>query len=379
MKILIVDDQVSNRLLLKKMLSKKYDLLFAENGVQALEVVAEQEPELIIMDVMMPVMDGIEATRLIREQCTEKWVPIIILSALKDEDNVVEGLTVGADDYLTKPFNQQILFTKIKTLQRSIEMQKNILLTNQKLKEYQQKNEIEHAFTKDIFDQLIKTKDLEDTAVDYWVFPSKCFSGDLISIKRISPEHFYFIVADASGHGLAASMPTIIVNQVFQSMTKKQFLVSSIAKEINHRLRIDMPCGRFVALAIGMLDSHNKTIEVWNGGIPELLLINKEGEIIHSFKSKHVFSGVLADNEFEQKTEIWRWTESCELFAYSDGVTDVLDKTGNAFGEARLFEALLQKHTGEYERIKYLKDKVLVFMDEEQEQDDVSCLSIRCD
>lgn len=379
MKILIVDDQSSNRMLLKKMLTKKYDLFFAENGVQAIELLAEQEPDLILMDVMMPVMDGIEATRLIREQCTEKWLPIIILSALKDEENIVAGLTVGADDYLTKPFNQKILFTKIKTMERSIEMQKNILLANQKLKEYQQKNEIEHAFTKDIFDQLIKTKDLEDTAIDYWLFPSKCFSGDLISIKRISPECFYFIIADASGHGLAASMPTIIVNQVFQSMTEQQFLVSGIAKEINLRLRIDIPCGRFVALAIGKLDSHNKTIEVWNGGIPELVAINKESDVIHGFKSKHVFSGVLADKEFDPKTEIWRWTEACELFAYSDGVTDVLDKTGNIFGEARLFETLLQKNIGGRERIKYLKDKVLAFMDEEQEQDDVSCLSIRCD
>jgi len=380
MRILIVDDLDSNRVLLKKMLSNHEELFYAKNGLEAIELFSKQQPDLILMDILMPEMDGIEATRLIRQQCTEKWVPIIILSALADEKSIVSGLQIGADDYLTKPFNQEILHAKIASIHRTLALQNNILQANQALKEYQCKNEQEHAFTKDIFDHLIKNKELSDVAVDFWLHPSKCFSGDLISFKRINPERTYFIVADSMGHGLAASISTIIVNQVFQSMTEKNFLVSSIAKEINHRLRTDIPSGRFVALAVGILDNHNKVVEIWNGGLPEIMVINKSHELIHGFKSQHVFSGVMADNEFDEKTEIWQWTEACELFAYSDGVTDVLDKDNNAFGEHRLQTILLQQNNiNEPSRIDSLKANLLAFMDKEKEQDDISCLSIHCD
>jgi len=377
MKILIVDDQESNRLLVAKTLAKSHEFLFAEDGIQAVELAIQEEPDLVLMDVMMPVMDGIEAILEIREKHTQKWMPIVILSALTDEEKIIAGLSAGADDYLTKPLNREMLLAKVNTMQRSILMQKNLLEANKQLTEYQQKNEVEHTFTKDIFDQLIKYKDFQDERINYWLCPSKCFSGDLISIKRICPERLYFMVADATGHGLAASLPTIIVNQVFQSMTGKQFLVSSIAKEINHRLRVDIPSGRFVALAIGMLDMRNKTVEIWNGGLPELIAINNNGEIAHRFESKHVASGILDNNHFDETTDIWQWTEPCELFSHTDGVTDVLDQENKEFGESRVFDVLLQHPPGE--RLAALKAEVINFMDNEQEQDDVSCLSILCD
>jgi len=377
MNILIVDDQLSNRVMMKKMLSGNYHLSLVDNGADAIELVAQEEPDLVLMDVMMPGMNGIETTRAIREKFTKKWIPIVILSALADEESIVAGLNAGADDYITKPVNKIILLAKLATMQRSIAMQKKLLIANKQLKKYQQENEIEQAFTKDVFDRLIQNEGEQDQQVDSWVLPSKCFSGDLLSFKRISPERVYFIIADSTGHGLAAAVPTIIVNQVFQAMTEKHFLVSSIAKEINHRLRVDLPVGRFVALAIGMVDKHNKTIEIWNGGLPDIQLISDNSESLHNFKSKHVFSGVLGNNDFDDKTECWQWTEACELIAYTDGVTDVVDSVGNMAGMQFLLESL--KEQANSKRIRQLKNKILAFMDSEQEQDDVSCLSIRCE
>jgi len=85
MKILIVDDLPANRLLVAKTLTKNHEFLYAENGLQAVELAIQEEPDLILMDVMMPEMDGIEATVKIREQYTHKWMPIVILSALVNE------------------------------------------------------------------------------------------------------------------------------------------------------------------------------------------------------------------------------------------------------------------------------------------------------
>ncbi len=376
MNLLIVDDNPANRTLVAKILAKNHTFFFAEDGKQAIATVFREEPDLVLMDVLMPNMDGITATQKIREQYTKKWLPIILLSALHDEDKIIEGLNAGADDYLTKPINPCILLAKIKAIQHALNMQNKLLTVNKQLLDYQQHNEIEHALTQDIFNQLIQYKDFHDDRIHFWIKPSKGFSGDLISIKRISPTRFYFLMADATGHGLAASLPTIIVNQVFQSMTEKQFLVSSIAKEINHRLRTDIPLGRFVALAIGLLDTSHHTIEVWNGGLPDLLLINDSGKLIHHFQSRHVAAGIVENSRFDEATEIFFCAEACELFAYTDGITDVMNSHQNEFGEQQLINILLQNKAGE--RLVSIKNAVLDFMDTEREQDDISCLSIRC-
>ena len=112
-KILVCDDDedIANAIEIY-LTTEGYEVKKASNGMEALELIRKEDIKLILMDVMMPVMDGIKATMKIRE---EKNIPIIILSAKSEEYDKVTGLNIGADDYLTKPFNPLELIARVKS------------------------------------------------------------------------------------------------------------------------------------------------------------------------------------------------------------------------------------------------------------------------
>lgn len=112
--ILIVDDVDANILLLKLLISKAgYKTLTAYTGRDALEIVDKQRPDLILLDIMMPIMDGHEVARRLKELPDKADIPIIFLSALNSTEDIVQGFKLGAADYVSKPFNKEELLTRI--------------------------------------------------------------------------------------------------------------------------------------------------------------------------------------------------------------------------------------------------------------------------
>ncbi|MBD9359155.1 PP2C family protein-serine/threonine phosphatase [Methylomonas fluvii] len=377
MKILVVDDFYENRLLLDKLLSKmQHEVILVENGEQAVKSLASVNPDLILMDIMMPVMDGLEAIKAIRQLTQDKWVPIFVLSALADDQNVLDGLQAGADDYLQKPFNRAILAAKLGSVQRVIDMQNLIIADTQLLKAYRDENEAEQQFLQSIFERLIKQSDLKDDHLQFWLLPAKLFSGDLICARRVSKQQIYFMLADSTGHGLAAALPTVIVNQAFQAMTKKGLAVPIIVREINRLVHSQMPTGRFVALVLGMIDGEKKSVELWNGGLPDVYVLDGEGNPAHTFRSSHPSAGVLDNRQFDDTCEIWHWREACELFMYSDGLTDAQDPDGDLFGQERVLQILRTAPPGA--EVAAIQQALEAHMLNREAQDDISCMAIRC-
>ncbi|MBD9358348.1 PP2C family protein-serine/threonine phosphatase [Methylomonas albis] len=377
MKILVVDDMSENRLLLDKLLSRmQHEVVSVENGAQAVALLDSVNPDLILMDIMMPVMDGLEAIKAIRALSRDKWLPIFVLSALADDQNVLDGLQAGADDYLQKPFNRAILAAKLSSVQRAIDMQNVIIADAQQLKAYRDDNEEEQRFLQSIFERLIKQSDLKDDHLQFWLLPAKRFSGDLICARRISRQQIYFMLADSTGHGLAAALPTVIVNQAFQAMTKKGLAVPIIVREINRLLHSQMPPGRFVALVLGMVDGEKKSVELWNGGLPDVFALDSQGNPAHAFRSTHPSAGILDSREFDDSCEIWHWRDTCELFMYSDGLTDAVDPDGQFFGQERVMQTLRQAPPGA--KVATIQQALEAHMANHEAQDDISCMAIHC-
>jgi len=124
MKVLAVDDNRTNLHILQIFLKKLgHDVILAENGEEAVRKFETELPDLVLLDIMMPVMDGFEAARRIKAMTRDRWTPVIFLSALNRDENLVEGLDAGADDYLTKPINFVVLEAKLRSMQRSLAMQ----------------------------------------------------------------------------------------------------------------------------------------------------------------------------------------------------------------------------------------------------------------
>jgi two-component system KDP operon response regulator KdpE len=118
--ILIVDDEARMRRFMRMNLELEgYRVIEAEDGMEAIDRVREDLPALVVMDVMMPQIDGFEALRLIREVSN---VPVIMLTVRSEEDDVIKGLDLGADDYITKPFSSRVLASRIRSALRRAEI-----------------------------------------------------------------------------------------------------------------------------------------------------------------------------------------------------------------------------------------------------------------
>ena len=114
-KLLVVDDVQTNVLLLKALLSKEgYGILVANNGQEALEVIRNENPDLILLDVMMPGMDGFEVAERLKSEEYRCEIPIIFLTALDDTQSIVNGFKLGAGDFISKPFRKEELMVRIK-------------------------------------------------------------------------------------------------------------------------------------------------------------------------------------------------------------------------------------------------------------------------
>lgn len=131
-RILVVDDLLPNRRLLEaKLKSEYYEVDTAENGKLALEAIKKNPPDIVLLDVMMPEMDGFEACQHIKENPDTAHIPVVMVTALSDPQDRVQGLSVGADDFLTKPINDLALFARIRSLVRLKNMLDELMLRGQ--------------------------------------------------------------------------------------------------------------------------------------------------------------------------------------------------------------------------------------------------------
>lgn len=134
--VLIVDDNVNNLKVLGNQLKEFYKTAVALNGIEAVNFISNKIPDLVLLDIMMPEMDGFEACNVLKKNPETKDIPIIFLSAKIDKDSIVKGFDLGAADYITKPFNQSELLARVKThlsLKNALDTQKKMVLEKQAL------------------------------------------------------------------------------------------------------------------------------------------------------------------------------------------------------------------------------------------------------
>jgi CheY-like chemotaxis protein len=378
--ILIVEDDKRSLTLLRKFIeSLNHNVRFAENGEIAYQKFLESKPDLILTDLNMPVVNGKSLIKKIRADHSDDisvWVSIIILSAYGEEGDIIDGLDSGADDYLTKPINLRILRAKISAVQRNVLLQKSNAESLKALEKLNHSMESEQILAKKLADQILNNGDLIEANFSHWLCPAAQLSGDFITAKRVGNK-LYVMVADSTGHGLAAALPTLAMARSFNTMSERGFSIETIVAEINRDSSEILPVDRFVAAAIFMVDLRHKIIECWNGGFPTALVLDNEGNVIHEFKSNHLALSILNEEKFNADTEIFYWSDACQLITFSDGLIDAEEPMGKRFGDEHFMNVLAASE--KQNRFENLKQAVLQHIDADRSTDDILLAIIDCD
>ena len=374
---LVVDDSVMQCKVLSVLLKEEgYRVFTANDGARAVAMYVKYKPDLVLMDINMPIMNGLELIEKVRENQTETWVPIIVLSALGDEEDIIRGLETGADDYLSKPINLSILRSKIKSMQKMISLQSINKHTKEELRQANDDLEQEQQLAKNLADNILSQGNIEHPCLEYWLCAAKHFSGDLIGASQTSDGRLHIMVADSSGHGLSAALPTLAVAKIFHTMSEKGFSIPSIVAEMNLATKAMLPEDRFVAAALFSIDFHQKAIECWNGGLPAALVVDNSGEIVHEFKSENLAISILASEKFNSRTTTYNWDDTCELIVYTDGLIEAENLSGEQFGLPALLSVIKSNSLGN--RLQVIKQQTMNHLDAEQGEDDISLLAIKC-
>lgn len=329
LKILVADDTLTNIKQLEAVARKLgHEVVVAMDGIEAIEKFRSEAPDLIFMDIMMPRMDGIEAVRRIRELPCDHWVPIVFFSALDGIADILKGLETGGDDYLVKPANLHVMRAKINGYARALAMQEQSRRYARELAAWREDAEEQSQLGQYIIGRLLDSDGLRDPMVQWLNTPAESFSGDLVCATRGPGDILYVMLADAAGHGLSAALTALPLTQVFHGMAVKGFPVHTIAEELNGKLKAFLPIDRFVAASLAMVDTRNQTIEIWNGGNPDVLFVDDDGHVSMRWPSRHPPLGILPPALFSSTTEVVNYSQPGEMILFSDGIIEAENPLG---------------------------------------------------
>ncbi|RMD64315.1 fused response regulator/phosphatase, partial [Candidatus Parcubacteria bacterium] len=311
LKALIVDDDRSNLLLLKAILSREgCTVLMAENGREAVEVFEREQPDMVLMDVVMPVMDGYEATRLIKARAGGRFVPVIFLTVMEDEEALAQCVACGGDDFLTKPYNRVILKAKIAALERIRQLYTILKFHHDHLQQ-------EYEVAEKLFTHIVHPGCLEAANIRYLVSPKALFNGDLLLATQRPSGGVHVMLGDFTGHGLPAAIGAIPVSDIFYTMTAKGCDIEDIIAEVNQKLRSILPTGLFLAACFLELDATYRTLAVWNGGMPDVLIRRSTGGKLKRCASRHLPLGVVDTPRVNKRMEVVRVAPGDRIYLYS--------------------------------------------------------------
>lgn len=377
MKILIADDNASDRLLLSKIISKQgHTVVEAENGKLAIDVFVKEAPDIILMDVLMPELDGKEAAKEIKQIAGEDLVPIIFLTSLVDAQSLADCLESGGDDFLTKPYNHIILkakidaFVRMRTMNATLQKQRDTIIENNQHMLHEQ-----HV-AKAVFDNVAHSGCLNADNIKYMLSPLAVFNGDVLLAAHKPSDGMHVFLGDFTGHGLPAAIGAMPVAEIFYGMTAKGFGIRDILREINQKLKSILPVGFFCCSAVVDLSFTKRSFSVWMGGVPDSFLLSDQGKKLEMIQSRHLPLGVLSNEQFDDEMSEHPMEAGDRIYMWSDGIVEARNSESEMFGEDRL-KAIFQNNTPPDQLFEVVKRKVSEFVGESERDDDTTIIELK--
>lgn len=375
MRILVVDDQSTNRALLKWLLEDDgHEVVEAENGEIAIDVYKANIIDIVLMDVMMPVMDGLEATKKLKElQVNGNYVPIIFLTALDDDKALSQCLASGGDDFLAKPYNDAVLKAKIAAHMRireltSVITQKNEELTLHNSRWQREQNIVEHIFNKAMEHNLSDCDSLRS-----YIAPASTFNGDILLSAPSPSGGLYVFLGDFTGHGLGASIGTLPIAHSFDQLALRHLSVGEIAFEFNRMLSSMLPDYMFCCASIIELNAAGDSIQLWIGGLPDAYIIKADGSLKETICSRNMPLGIEHDEKFNKGFEVKQLAKGERVVFFTDGIIEAENPHGEFFEEYRLLNCFQQ---GAPDSLSNILHSLHEFTQGAEQRDDITVVEV---
>jgi serine phosphatase RsbU (regulator of sigma subunit) len=385
-RILIVDDEPLNLDYLEQELEDLgYEVLSARNGQEALAFVEVDEPDMILLDIMMPLMDGFEVLSRLKAEQHWRDIPVVVISALSDMNNVVKGIELGADDYLPKPFDPILLQARIRA---GLEKKRLRDLERLYLKALERELEIGREIQADFLPGEILQP--EGWEIATYFKAAREVAGDFYDVFQLPGGRVGLIVGDVCDKGVGSALYMALFRSLLRiTSTMKAYAIDpkdqgaknddvSVLKnsiELTNRYICDVHrSARFASLFFGVLDPAPALLSYVNAGL-EPPLILRRGRLISELMPTSPVVGCIEDMDFDVGET--RLEPDDLLLLYTDGVTDAQNASGETFERERFLSLLEAQTTSTNSLLDHIVSNVHAFVGETPQFDDITLMAIQ--
>ncbi len=407
--ILLVDDSPTNlEVLVESFSAYGFELTVAPDGETALEQSQLVQPDIILLDIMMPGMDGFETCRRFKEMEHTKDTPVIFMTALTDSVSTVKGFAYGAVDYVTKPLQLEEVLVRVTTHLkiRSLQVQLEETISDLQLEVAERKRTEEALCAAMVQTEIANEhmrKDLAAAArvqqallpdtlpaspgVTFgWVYrPCAELGGDSLNVFQLDEHHIGMYVLDVTGHGVPASLLSVTLSRVLIPRRDPSCLFTSeaggtlvppaeVATRLNHMFPMTEDTQQYFTLIYGILDTENRRFTYVCAGHPPPILLSP-GQQAQLCDAPSLPIGLFEDETYTENTIVLE--PGARVYLYSDGVLEAMNPERKIFSEARL-RSTIQDHQPEglQDSVNSIVNSVLDWTETNQIHDDLSILSV---
>jgi serine phosphatase RsbU (regulator of sigma subunit) len=386
-RILIVDDEPFNIDYLEQELEDlHYETVSAVNGQEALDKVQGEAPDLLLLDIMMPVMDGFEVLRHLKADAATRDIPVIVISATNDLQSVAKGIELGADDYLPKPFEPVLLRARI-----SSSLEKKRLRDLQQL--YLQGLERELDIGREIQMGFLPSELPRPEGWDIAAYfkAAREVAGDFYDAFTLPDGNLACVVGDVCGKGVGAALFMTLFRSLIRvtaageaAFVRGSALPLSPAERVqrvvsltnNYVWQTHGDAGMFATLFMCILDLRSGLLTYANCGNEAPILI-RNGSVFTTLRRTGPVVGILPQAEFGVK-EITM--ESGDLLlAFTDGITDAFNEQDASFGNERLVQCATASGTPPSAVLQNVETALGKFVGDAEQFDDITLIALKRD
>lgn len=331
-RVLVVDDGPSNRALLANYLKLAgfSRITFAADGFEALELVDSFDPDIVVLDVAMPKMDGFEVCRRIRSDPQRSRLPVLIQTAFGGPKERQQAFEAGATDFVTKPIHRGELIARVR-----LHLENRILIRN--LQQYHDRIDKELSLARSMQLGILPTKGAlarlsDETGVDiaeHFVSSSE-LGGDFWGAHALEGGRIAVYAVDFSGHGVTAALNTFRLHTLMLGAgVNDNRPPAELLKDLARQLRALLPRGQFATMFYGVIDPAANLLSYAAAAAPPPLLMERAGAPAQKLESAGLPLGMVSDADYVARTA--SFPPGATLFLYSDALIETANSAGALF------------------------------------------------